>query len=162
MRGKSVPHRLFLNRRTSPNDTATGRRKSQIKLTDYGVTFEKYKAELERGILYGYPPHFGYPTIKFHDVMEGLSALNCEDSSGVPDPIMQVVNSDSIQKFQNLLLSSDHAKMEGTTMLVEAPQKSLFNNCWMYSFIQQMEKRDVKELVIDQVHQNELMDKVAH
>ena len=69
--------------------------------------------------------------------MEGLSALNCEDSSGSPDPIMQVVNSDSIQKFQNFLLANDQAKMEGTTMVVDAPAKSLFNNCWLYNFVQQ-------------------------
>lgn len=128
------PKLKFLNRR-SPLDITQGRRKSQIKLTDYGVTFDKYRAELERGITFGYPPHFGYPTIKFNDVMDGLRALNCEDASGVPDPMMQVVNSDSIQKFQNLLLSSEHAKMEGSTMVVNSPVKSLLNNCWLYSFI---------------------------
>ena len=53
----------------------------------------------------GYGPHFGYPYIKFNSVTEGLSALNCEDASGNPDPIMSVVNSDSIEKFHNLLIS---------------------------------------------------------
>ena len=133
--GKSMPARRMLNRK-SPNDITNGRRRSQIKLTDYGVTFEKYKAELERGITYGYRPHFGYPELKFNNVMEGLNALNCDDASGVADPMMQIVNSDSIQKFQNLLLTSKHAKMEGTTMVIEAPAKSLYNNCWLFSFIQ--------------------------
>ena len=91
----------------SPSDAQVRRRKSQIKLTDYGVTFDKYKAELERGIIFGYRPHFGFPVLKFNDAMEGLSALNCEDATGSPDPIMQIVNSDSITKFQNLLLASN-------------------------------------------------------
>lgn len=124
------------------------------------MTFDKYKAELERGITYGYRPHFGYPTIKYNDIMEGLSALNCEDSSGSPDPIMQIVNSDSITKFQNLLLASDNAKMHGTTMVIDPPAKSLYQNCWLYNFIQQTEKRNVQDLVVDQVHWNELIDKV--
>ena len=93
--------------------------------------------------------------------MEGISALNWEDSSGQPDPIMQIVNSDSITKFQNLLISSNQAKMEGTTMVIEPPPKSLYNNCWLYQFIQQTEKRNVTDLVVDQVHYNELFEKVA-
>ena len=120
----------------SPSDAQVRRRKSQIKLTDYGVTFDKYKAELERGIIFGYRPHFGFPVLKFNDAMEGLSALNCEDATGSPDPIMQIVNSDSITKFQNLLLASNQAKMEGNTMVIEPPPKSLYNNCWLYNFIQ--------------------------
>lgn len=123
-------------KRQSPGDAYVTRRKSQIKLADFGVTFDKYKSELERGITFGYRPHFGYPTLKFHDVMEGLSALNWEDSSGSPDPIMQIVNSDSITKFQDLLISSNQAKMEGNTMVIEPPPKSFYNNCWLYNFIQ--------------------------
>lgn len=141
------PPKLQL-KRLSPN-TNVGLRKSQIQLSDYGVTFDKYKAELERGITHGYKPHFGYPTLKFNDVMEGLSALNCEDSSGSPDPIMQIVNSDSITKFQNLLLASGQAGMQGNKMVIEPAPKSLYNNCWLYNFIQQTEKRNVSELVVD-------------
>ena len=96
--GSKQPPKLNL-KRLSPADAYVTRRKSQIKLADYGVTFEKYRDELERGITFGYRPHFGYPMLKFTDVMEGLSALNCDDSSGSPDPIMQIVNSDSISKF---------------------------------------------------------------
>ena len=55
----------------------------------------------------------------YTSIKDGLSALNYEDAEGEPDPIMSVVNSDSIQKFQNLLLSTQKAKMHGTTMVIE-------------------------------------------
>ena len=74
-------------------------RKQEIKLADYGITFERYKAELEHGICHGYKPHFGYPQIKFNDLKEGLDALSFEGKDGSPDPIMQLVNQDSIEKF---------------------------------------------------------------
>ena len=45
-------------------------------------------------------------------------------------------------------------------MVIEPPPKSLYNNCWLYNFIQQTEKRNVNELVVDQMHWNELIDKV--
>jgi hypothetical protein len=37
--------------------------------------------------------------MSFNDVQDGLKALNYEDDSGVVDPIMSVVNQDSIEKF---------------------------------------------------------------
>ena len=71
----------------------------KVTLSYHGVTFERYKAELEKGISFGYRPHFGYPVMSFNDVQDGLKALNYEDDSGVVDPIMSVVNQDSIEKF---------------------------------------------------------------
>ena len=96
---------MFRNRKR-PSTASKIVRKHQIKLEDYGITFEKYKAELEHGISHGYKPHFGFPTLKFTDLKDGLRALNYEDEHGSPDPIMSLVNQDSIEKFQNLLLSS--------------------------------------------------------
>lgn len=72
------------------------RRKKDIRLTDYGVTFDKYKSELEQGIMQGLRPHFGYPILRFNSIKEGLSALNYEDAQGHPDPNMSLVNQDSI------------------------------------------------------------------
>ena len=81
------------------------KKKERVKLSDFGVTFDKYREELERGISYGYKPHFGYPTISYNDIRDGFKALSLEDESGVPDPIMSIVNQDSIEKFQNLLIA---------------------------------------------------------
>ena len=82
-------------------------------MTDYGITFDKYKAELEHGIIKGFQPHFGFPQIRYNDIKEGLGALTLEDSNGVPDPMMSVINSDSIEKFHNLLLSTQKASVVG-------------------------------------------------
>ena len=54
-------------------------KKSPINLKDYGITFEKYRRELEHGISCGYQPHFGYPTLKFNSVVDGLKAMTYED-----------------------------------------------------------------------------------
>ena len=125
------------------------RRKSDFKLEDYGVTFEQFKEQLEKQISYGYRPHFGYPALKFDSVKEGLQALNLEDSSGSPDPIMSIVNSDSIDKFHNLLLSSNKAQMHGNTLVIDKPPQSLFDQCWLYSFVQKVEKGNVQKMVDD-------------
>lgn len=45
-----------------------GKKPARIRLADYGVTFERYRAELERSILYGYKPHFCYPVMRFNDI----------------------------------------------------------------------------------------------
>ena len=68
------------------------------------MTFEKYRSELEQGIMNGFRPHFGYPTLKFNNVLEGLQALNCGDKDGFPDPIMAKVNAEQIEKLQNFLI----------------------------------------------------------
>lgn len=112
-----------------------GRRKPRVKLADHGVTFERYKEELERGILYGYKPHFCYPVMTFNDVKDGLKALNYEDENGKPDPIMSIVNQDSIDKFQNLLISSNKAKMSGNTFVIDKQPVSQYDQCWLYNFI---------------------------
>ena len=116
---KNMPS-LFLKRksRTPANVHGEIRRKSEIKLSDYGITFDKYKAELEQGIIKGFRPHFGFPVIRYNDIKEGLAALAAEDSNGVPDPMMSVVNSDSIEKFQNLLISTQNATVKGSTLVI--------------------------------------------
>lgn len=115
--------------------TAEAVRKQDIKLTDYGVTFERYKQELSQGISNGYRPHFGYNLIDFNNLKEGFRALNYEDETGEADPIMSVVNSDSIEKFQHLLLSSNKAKMNGTTMVIEKDPQRMFDRHWLYAFV---------------------------
>lgn len=113
------------------------------------MTFERYKAELERGISFGYKPHFCYPVLTFNDIKDGLSALNYEDDQGRPDPIMSVVNQDSIQKFQDLLVANQKAKMSGTTFVIEQQPKSRYDRCWLYNFVQETEKRNVSEMLTD-------------
>ena len=44
--------------------------------------------------------------MSFNNIKDGLGALNYEDEHGIADPIMSVVNQDSIDKFQNLLVAS--------------------------------------------------------
>ena len=44
------------------------KKKSEIKLADYGVTFGSFKKQLEKNISFGYRPHFGYENIKFDSV----------------------------------------------------------------------------------------------
>jgi len=109
--------------------------RKRVSLADHGVTFERYKAELEKGIVYGYKPHFGYPMLAFNDIPDGFKALNYEDEAGYPDPIMSVVNQDSIEKFQNLLVSTHNAKINGDTLVVEKQPKSKYDRCWLYNFI---------------------------
>ena len=43
-------------------------KKTPSKLADHGVTFQNQRAELEKGILYGYKPHFCYPVMNFSDI----------------------------------------------------------------------------------------------
>lgn len=64
-----MPRLQLKNRAQTTSAKKPHLHKSQIKLEDYGVTFSKYKQELERGITLGYGPHFGYPMIKFNDIM---------------------------------------------------------------------------------------------
>jgi len=105
-------------RRKAKTPIFAGTRK-RVKLADYGVTFERYKAELERGISFGYKPHFCYPILTFNDIKDGLKALNYEDAEGRPDPIMSIVNQDSIEKFQNLLMSTNKARMQGSKLVID-------------------------------------------
>ena len=93
---RNVPRLNLLSRKSKTLKVGSKKRKQDIKLTDYGVTFERYRDDLAQGILRGYKPHFGYPLIQFNNIKEGLKALNYEDASGEPDPIMSIVNSDSI------------------------------------------------------------------
>ena len=62
---REAPQRVKVKRKPKEND---GKKPPRIKLSDHGVTFERYKAELERGILYGYKPHFCYPVMRFNDI----------------------------------------------------------------------------------------------
>ena len=73
---------------------------------------------------------------------------------------MQQVNSDSIQKFQNLLLMSNQAKMSGTTMVIDKEPVNREERAWLYSYVRMTEKQNVREMVEKQRHQNTLYDKV--
>lgn len=44
----------------------------------------------------GHRPHFGYDLLDFNSIKDGLGALYYEDEKGEPDPMMSVVNADSI------------------------------------------------------------------
>lgn len=98
--------------------------------------------------------------IQFNNIKEGLKALSYEDAQGEPDPIMSVVNSDSIEKFHHLLLASNNAQMHGTTMVIDKEPPSLYERCWLYNFVQQTEKRNVGHMVREQLHFNTLYEKV--
>ena len=74
---------------------------------------------------------------------------------------MSIVNQDSITKFQNLLLSNEKAKMCGTTLVINQQPESIYQRCWLYDFLQQTEKRNVPDMVLDQMHYNTLMQRVA-
>ena len=69
---------------------------------------------------------------------------------------MSIVNSDSIEKFHNLLLSTNKAQMCGTTLVIDKPPPSYFDKCWLYSFVQKIEKGNVQTMVEDQEHMNTL------
>ena len=56
------------SRRPVVSSFEKGGQKRRVNLADHGVTFERYKAELERGILYGYKPHFCYPVLAFNNI----------------------------------------------------------------------------------------------
>ena len=77
--GRTVNVPKLFYRRPNTSVERAKQRKKDIKLEDFGVTLDQYKADLERGISYGYRPHFGYPSIRFDSIREGLSALNLED-----------------------------------------------------------------------------------
>ncbi len=96
----------------------------------------------------------------FNDVKDGLKALNYEDEHGVVDPIMSVVNQDSIEKFQNLLLTTQKAKMLGSKLVVEEVPPSNYSSCWLYNFVQETASRPIKPMIEDQEHYNSLMSKV--
>ena len=102
---------LFLKRKSRTPASANGvpKRKSDIKLTDYGVTFERYRNELEKGIIGGVRPHFGFPTLKFNDIKDGLGALNLEDSKfsvGIVIHLMDFVKKSDVIKW----LKSEHSE----------------------------------------------------
>ena len=50
--------------------------------------------------------------------------------------------------------------MAGSTLVIDPPERSLYDKCWLYNLIQTTETRDVNALVTDQNHMNTLMDKV--
>ena len=56
---------------------------------------------------------------------------------------MSVVNQDSIEKFQNLLLANQQANMRGSTFVIEQQPKSRYDRCWLYNFVQETDKRNV-------------------
>jgi len=39
--------------------------------------------------------------------------------------------------------------MHGSTLVIDAPPTSQYQKCWLYSFIQQTEKQDVKAMKAD-------------
>ena len=49
--------------------------------------------------------------------------------------MMQIVNADSIEKLQNLLLSTNQAKMQGDILVVDHPPESILKESWLYNFI---------------------------
>ena len=52
------------------------------------------------------------------------------------------------------------AKMIGNTFVIEKQTKSKYDRCWLYNFVQETEKRNVSEMLTDQVHHNTLITKV--
>ena len=72
----------------------------------------------------------------FSSPTEGLAALTCEDKDGNPDPIMSIVNQDSIAKYKNLLQSSDKATVYDNKLLIdETACKAATRKSWLYRFI---------------------------
>ena len=73
--------------------------------------------------------------MQFNDIRAGFKALNYEDEYGQPDPMMSIVNQDSIEKFQNMLISSNAAKMSGNKFVINKQPASKQERNFLYKFI---------------------------
>ena len=56
---------------------------------------------------------------------------------------MSIVNQDSIEKFQNLLLVNDKGRVEGNKFIIDKEPKTKAEKYSIYNFIKEIEKRNV-------------------
>jgi len=124
----------------------------RVSLSEFGVSFEDNKQQLEISINQGRNPLFGYPTVTFGELKTAFDGLFHQDASKLSeDSALFKINQEQFNYLTDVLVHGNYAEKAGKQLLIkqELDEMELPKKYWLYTFLHNFKPEEIKRFVTD-------------